>query len=197
MRYYKLQKCSSLLHKLHSVFYGMNTKLTIEHVVPQSYMKQSTANSKIPISDIHNMILYSRKLNIHRSNYSFVDEKEITNTGTNITYLDYLGNKIDLNAPYPTKQYAIKDSFFRTFCPMHQHRGQIARICGYMYTQYPDLENIITTKLIDPSLLLEWHETHPVSDYEKYKNDVIADHQNNRNMYIDEPSSLREDVFER
>ena len=35
--------------------------------------------------------------------------------------------------------------------------------------------------------LLEWHELDPVDDWERRRNDIIYDHQENRNPFIDNP----------
>lgn len=80
-------------------------------------------------------------------------------------------------------------------------KGDIARMMFYMATRYegddgyPDLELVDyqTTGTSSPvhgklSVLLQWHQQDPVSDFERSRNDKIYfNWQGNRNPYIDHP----------
>lgn len=81
-----------------------------------------------------------------------------------------------------------------TFEPNDEVKGDIARIIFYMATRYFDL-----TLNDDPtsssglktmgtlSVLLEWNQQDPVDEFEMNRNNVIHQHQGNRNPFIDYP----------
>lgn len=80
-------------------------------------------------------------------------------------------------------------------------RGDYARTLFYMAVRYqgrdssltPDLELVPgkpekkTPHLGGLCLLLDWHQTDPVSDLERRRNDRIYDWQGNRNPFVDHP----------
>ncbi len=75
------------------------------------------------------------------------------------------------------------------------HRGDVARICFYMYVRYPEngleLINYVdsssgtTYGLLDT--MLSWNTADPVDDFEKQRNSRIEEYQGNRNPFIDHP----------
>jgi endonuclease I len=75
--------------------------------------------------------------------------------------------------------------------PRDEVKGDIARILLYMITMYPELSlvdrepNYLEMGLL--SVLLTWHDTDPVDDFERNRNDIIYANQYNRNPYIDYP----------
>lgn len=86
------------------------------------------------------------------------------------------------------------------YYPGDEHKGDVARILFYMAVTYDFL--ILTddgledetyhytmdgVKMGKLSLLLEWHKEDPVSDFERQRNEVIFEHQKNRNPFIDRP----------
>jgi len=80
-------------------------------------------------------------------------------------------------------------------------KGDIARMMFYMTVRYEgdggsddnyDLELVDYTGTSGTnfgklSTLLEWHAQDPVDDFERNRNEVIYDYQNNRNPFIDHP----------
>jgi len=68
--------------------------------------------------------------------------------------------------------------------PGDEDRGDVARIIFYMATRYPNLAIELVGNL---ATFLEWHQTDPVDDFERVRNDVIYSYQDNRNPYIDNP----------
>jgi endonuclease I len=76
-----------------------------------------------------------------------------------------------------------------TYAPPEEVRGDIARILFYMMVRYPNLELVNTSPnthemgLLDR--LIEWHHEDPVDVFEEHRNDVIYNHQDNRNPFID------------
>ena len=75
--------------------------------------------------------------------------------------------------------------------PRDEVKGDLARILLYMWTMYDYLElvdtNPSTYEMALLTVLLSWHETDPVDDFERNRNEVIYSYQNNRNPYIDYP----------
>lgn len=71
------------------------------------------------------------------------------------------------------------------FFPGDADRGDIARILLYMHVRWNLIIN--TSTVGDLNLLLRWHIQDPVDDFERNRNEVISNHQNNRNPFIDYP----------
>jgi endonuclease I len=63
-------------------------------------------------------------------------------------------------------------------------KGIVARATLYFLIRYP---NTIKKERENVSLLLKWHQTFPVSIYEKHRNLAIHELQGNRNPFIDFP----------
>ncbi len=98
-----------------------------------------------------------------------------------------------------TGSYTDGDHY--TFTPRRQVRGDIARMIFYMSVRYEggsevDLE--LQNEHLSQSdkspfhsnlqTLLLWHETDPVDDFERNRNEVIFNYQGNRNPFIDFPN---------
>ncbi|MDA3932179.1 MAG: endonuclease [Tenericutes bacterium] len=75
--------------------------------------------------------------------------------------------------------------------PHDEVKGDIARIIFYMATMYTQL-NINSSTIGDLQILLEWHMTDPVDDFERNRNEVIYSYQGNRNPFIDYPQFVEE-----
>ncbi len=149
-----------------------------EHTVPQSWFGESSPM----VSDIFHVLPTDGKVNGMRSNYPYGVCPSGTVYGTGklgtCTYPGYSGT---------------------VFEPADEYKGDIARIYFYMATRYMDILsgwgsgasshfsgnnlNSWTT-----SMLLDWHNSDPVSDKEKNRNNIIyTKYQNNRNPYVDHP----------
>ncbi|MFP4478555.1 MAG: endonuclease I family protein [Candidatus Izemoplasmatales bacterium] len=81
-----------------------------------------------------------------------------------------------------------------TFEPRDEVKGDVARIIFYMATRYFDLtlnNDPLTSSGLKTmgilSVLLEWNELDPVDEFEMNRNNVIHEHQGNRNPFIDYP----------
>ena len=68
--------------------------------------------------------------------------------------------------------------------PGDEDRGDIARIIFYMVTRY---EQLSVSTMGDLNTLIRWHYEDPVDDFERHRNEVIYQYQNNRNPFIDHP----------
>ena len=145
-----------------------------EHVWPNSRLgvPRDTLNNSIRRidSDPHNLRIIIPRTNTDRNNYIFVNSSPSVN-----------GHVI------PGTQ---------TYYPGDAHRGDVARILLYMAVRYKDIlkldENMYGenyslngTSFGDIKVLLQWHQEDPVDDFEIQRNDVIYEHQGNRNPFID------------
>ena len=138
-----------------------------EHVWPKSKLGGASANNNSTNlgTDLHNLRASCSRVNSSRSN-------------------EYFGE----SAFFPN----ITSGFGSDHEYQGDFRGDVARICFYMYLKnYPDL-----TLSDNPtgdyafgylSDLLEWNKADPVDDFEKQRNDRIYCYQQNRNPFIDHP----------
>ncbi len=77
------------------------------------------------------------------------------------------------------------------FEPLDNVKGDVARICLYVYARYGndsayDCQRI-TNVFRDIDTLLAWCELDPVDTWEMGRNEVVAAYQGNRNVFIDYP----------
>ena len=80
-----------------------------------------------------------------------------------------------------------KGSYFE---PLDNAKGDVARICLYVYVRYGgELSKCsnITNVFESVDVLLEWCEMDPVDEWEMSRNDVVFGIQGNRNVFIDYP----------
>ncbi|GGG66278.1 endonuclease [Epilithonimonas arachidiradicis] len=78
--------------------------------------------------------------------------------------------------------------------PGDEWKGDVARILMYMYVRYNTrclplniTMNPATYSSDFPDILLKWNVEDPVSDFERQRNNVVANTQKNRNPFIDNP----------
>ena len=71
------------------------------------------------------------------------------------------------------------------YFPGEADKGDLARIIFYMHVRWNLTIN--TSTVGDLDLLLRWHIQDPVDDFERNRNEVIYNSQNNRNPFIDHP----------
>ncbi|KZZ85418.1 ribonuclease [Bacillus sp. SJS] len=145
-----------------------------EHVWAKSHGDFGTAMG--PGTDIHHLRPTDVSVNSSRGNLDF------DNGGSQ--HSEALGNYFD------------SDSWE----PRDEVKGDVARMIFYMAVRYegdsgePNLElnesvnNGSAPYMGKKSVLLQWHQQDPVSDWERHRNDVIYnDYQHNRNPFIDHP----------
>lgn len=155
----------------------------LEHIVPQSVFK---GNKKLK-TDMHNIILYPAKMNLHRSNYEYISNFVIY---PNSKLIDSSGNEIEYIEPIKDQNICIKTSNKRYFLPEKKYRGLISRSCMYVLSTYSEYKDHILNNVINPYTLLTWHHQYPVTEFEKKKNDKIFEQQGNRNEFISKPELL-------
>lgn len=127
--------------------------------------------------------------------------------------IDVLANKCDYMPGKPSEvkydngvwsmgRTYIYETPVNVYMPPKCYEGDFARIIMYMATIYPAERwsgqgvNFFTDSQYptlngySKSLLLQWHETDPVSNVERLRNDVISSVQGNRNPFVDYPQMV-------
>jgi endonuclease G len=131
-----------------------------EHVVPQSWF-----GKKQPMKgDLHHLFACESKCNSFRSNtpyFDFADFREAVRSDCGKS----VSNKFEPNAG----------------------KGPVARATLYFLLRYPGQINNNQSEYTPDRLqtLLQWHKDHPVTDYERHRNQAIFEVQGNRNPLID------------
>ena len=133
-----------------------------EHIVPQSWF-----DKKEPMrGDLHHLFACEPTCNSIRSNYPYYDFHNYVPEGLILGIKDGCGK--------------VEESKFEP----EYGKGIVARATFYFLVRYP---NTIKKELENVSLLLKWHQSFPVSIYEKHRNLAIHELQGNRNPFIDFP----------
>ena len=141
-----------------------------EHVWPKSLGGYETSG---PGADLHHIRPSESNVNSNRGNlrYGNVSGGK-TSTGSN-------SSKV---GGYYSSSY---------FEPLDNVKGDVARICLYMYVRYGGESQYtcgnITKVFQSVDVLLEWCELDPVDTWEMGRNEVVAAYQGNRNVFIDYP----------
>lgn len=155
-----------------------------EHLIPQSVFSKKSPM----VSDAFHIWPTDGKVNGQRSNYPLgVVGKE--------TWTSMNGSKLGsaLNAGY-------SEGFSGTvFEPIDEFKGDVARAYFYFVTRYENsgiqswnfaMFDGTKNKVLNNTflkILLTWHQNDPVSQRELDINDLVYEHQNNRNPFIDHP----------
>jgi endonuclease I len=129
---------------------------SMEHIFPRSYLQKSD------YSDMHNIVRTINELNVMRSNYKYIDEKDDDKNWIHLTFDNYVNHKNKL------------------FVPNKVSRGFISRSILYMVKEY----NYSINKVIDKDVLIKWFYEYPPCAKEKYHNDIVRDLQHKNNMFI-------------
>ena len=133
-----------------------------EHVVPQSWYEEREPMR----GDLHHLFACESKCNSFRGNtpyFDFEDFEEVVRESCGKRE----ENRFEPNAG----------------------KGAVARATLYFLVRYPGEINR-TAREYEPDrlkTLLGWHESHPVTEYEKHRNAAIFEKQGNRNPLIDHP----------
>ncbi len=155
-----------------------------EHSFPKSWFNDASPM----VSDAFHIYPTDGKVNNQRSNYPYGECASGTTLSSSggVKALGKLGK-----STFPGYSGTV-------FEPDDEYKGDFARSYFYMATCYNDRISswnsdmlahnsypVFSTWAID--LLLKWHRQDPVSEKEKKRNDVVYNHQHNRNPYIDYP----------
>ncbi len=150
-----------------------------EHSFPKSWFNNATPM----YSDLFHLYPTDGKVNGFRGNFPFGETSAPTTTTGN-------GSKLG-----PCSYNGYTGTVFE---PIDEYKGDFARSYFYMATRYENLIAGWSSPMLDGSsfpaftewaeaMLLEWHESDPVSTKETERNDVVYGFQNNRNPFIDHP----------
>ena len=143
-----------------------------EHIWPQSLGGYSTSGAG---SDLHHIRPSDASVNSSRGNKRY---GEVSN-----------GNTVTGNNPASGYVGGTSNSSF--FEPNDNVKGDVARICLYMYVRYGGESQYtcgsITTVFQSVDVLLDWCELDPVDTWEMGRNEVVEAYQGNRNVFIDYP----------
>lgn len=133
-----------------------------EHVVPQSWFQKRQPMR----GDLHHLFACESKCNSFRSNTPYFD---FTNFGEAI--------RSDCGKSETNK-----------FEP-NAGKGAVARATLYFLLRYPGEINATANEYTPDRLqtLLQWHQDHPISNYERHRNQAIFAVQGNRNPLVDNP----------
>jgi endonuclease I len=181
IHYMKYNKLRPILFDIYNNKNIYNT--TLEHVIPQSIYKKQ---DKILCRDLHNIILYPAKVNMHRSNFKYISDFTIYEDSI---ILDKNGNIHSYDKPLYDNFY-IKNDRKKYFLPSNKFKGDISRAAMYFLYTYPKYRENILRNIIDPYTILTWHHQYPVSEFELYKNYEISKIQGNENLFINQPQLL-------
>lgn len=151
-----------------------------EHVIPQSSFNEAAPMK----SDIHHVLPSDGYVNNRRSSYPHDD------VVSGVTYTSNDGCKLGNNA-----------SGTKTFEPMDNYKGDIARIYFYFVTCYQDKMSSNSFSAFDKSTYpsisnpylttyLKWAKDDPVSEKEIIRNQAAYAGQGNRNPFIDCPYAV-------
>ena len=108
----------------------------------------------------------------------------------NLRACDINTNSSRSNYPFVEGSGANKAINGSTYYPGDEHVGDIARICLYMALRY----NFPLKKVGKLETFLKWHRQDPVNEFEKRRNNILAQYQKNRNPFIDNPQFV-EKIF--
>ena len=128
-----------------------------EHVVCQSWFEHHEPMR----GDLHHLFTCERKCNSFRGNAPYFD--------------------------FPDFEKVVREDCGKLestgFEPWRE-KATVARATLYFLLRYPALRIYSEASL---AMLLEWHESAPVSEYERHRNAAIFEKQGNRNPLIDHP----------
>ncbi|MFF5846990.1 endonuclease [Streptomyces massasporeus] len=137
-----------------------------EHVVPQSWFAK-----KEPMrGDLHHLFACEVGCNSFRGNFPYID--------------------------FPDFEEAVRGACGKRenvgFEP-EKGKGVVARATLYFLIRYPGQVGDVAREFPQDRLplLLQWHESEPVTEYERHRNAAAAELQGNRNPLIDHPEWAR------
>jgi endonuclease I len=136
-----------------------------EHVVCQSWFEHHEPMR----GDLHHLFTCESKCNSFRGNFPYVDFADFLEV-----VREACGKREDVG-----------------FEPSSQ-KAPVARATLYFLLRYPKLGVYSEERL---AMLLDWHETAPVSEYEHHRNAAVFEKQGNRNPLIDHPEWARRIAF--
>ena len=147
---------------------GWVDKWNREHVWPQSLGGNNTSGGG---ADMHHIRPSESGVNSSRGNKKYGEAPD----GSAV-----VSKKSGLTGGYSNGNY---------FEPLDSVKGDVARICLYVYVRWGSAwgADNITEVFESVEVLLEWCALDPVDTWEMERNDVVESVQGNRNVFIDYP----------
>ncbi len=167
--------CEKNSGKLVSIYTSYTTKyntstINREHVWPKSLGGYNTSG---PGADLHHIRPSEINVNSNRGN---------------LKYGEVSGGKTSTGSASNKVGGTYSGGYFE---PVDNVKGDVARICLYMYVRYGGESSYtcgsITTVFQSVDVLLAWCELDPVDTWELGRNEVVEGIQGNRNVFIDYP----------
>lgn len=158
-----------------------------EHSFPKSWFGGTIEPMN---SDVHHIYATDGYVNSKRSNFPFGEVASASFTSTNGSKLGSAANSLNYSGT--------------VFEPIDEFKGDFARAYFYMATRYENVIGTWQTKTTSSNavlngssnqvfenwvvaMLLNWHNSDPVSQMELDRNQAAFEFQGNRNPYIDHP----------
>ncbi|WP_024589521.1 MULTISPECIES: endonuclease [unclassified Pseudoalteromonas] len=158
-----------------------------EHSFPKSWFGGTIEPMN---SDVHHIYATDGYVNSKRSNFPFGEVASASFTSTNGSKLGSAANSLNYSGT--------------VFEPIDEFKGDFARAYFYMATRYENVIGTWQTKTTSSNavlngssnqvfenwvvaMLLNWHNSDPVSQMELDRNQAAFESQGNRNPYIDHP----------
>lgn len=152
---------------------------SLEHVVPRSFYIWPKHNAS---RDAHNCMIIPSGINSHRSNFIF---------STRSRRPDLPWTPVEITGNHHHHEEAYKSTVGGVFEPPSAWRGRIARKVMYFQLIYwPHLHPSLWD-VVDPDLLMEWDEDHPVTEGEYTEHMIVSSIQGNRNPFVDDYADHR------
>jgi hypothetical protein len=139
--------------------------LNAEHTWPQSHFS-AKFNKALQKSDLHILYPVASGANSSRGNLDF----------SNVV------TPVDGPCPKAKRGYGADGSGQTYFEPPDAHKGNVARAIFYFSIRYK-----MPVPLEEETSLKAWNRLDPVDDFERGRNEAIADKQHDRNPFIDYP----------
>jgi endonuclease I len=158
-----------------------------EHSFPKSWFGGTIEPMN---SDVHHIYATDGYVNSKRSNFPFGEVASASFTSTNGSKLGSAASSLNYSGT--------------VFEPIDEFKGDFARAYFYMATRYENVIGTWQTKTTSSNavlngssnqvfeswvvaMLLDWHNSDPVSQMELDRNQAAFEFQGNRNPYIDHP----------
>ena len=140
------------------------------------------------INSSRNNSLYGEVSNKDKMAKYYNEKDGCKATKENGTIYGYLDDTID-----PRVETSANEGVFE---PLDRVKGDVARIVMYLLVRYKDVATPVTNIIYTEEgtveacyeLLLKWHESDPVSNFEIRRNQKTYEIQGNRNPFIDMPN---------
>lgn len=142
-----------------------HTKINAEHTWPRSKFNSQFSKS-FQLSDLHNLYPTDSSANSLRSNHPFGNVQYTSRQTCSMSKKGHR-NSVDNNDYFEVP---------------NQHKGNAARSVFYFAIRYK-----IKLTDVEEATLRNWHFQDPPDQFEKFRNNKVADFQKNRNPFIDFP----------